>query len=165
MQDKYVPTHGMDSLMFEALKPRNQEAKKPRHRETKKPRNKKPRNFESKQQRSQETSKPRNREPPPYPSTYRLPPLHPTTPSPPPKKKETFRMGWFITDSNMCFSLPVIILSTLTGVANFAQSSFPIETRPIVSVVIGSLNIIAGLITTIAQFLKVAEKWQNKLCL
>jgi len=62
---------------------------------------------------------------------------------------------------NMCFSLPVIILSTLTGVANFAQSSFPIETRPIVSVVIGSLNIIAGLITTIAQFLKVAEKMEG----
>jgi len=62
---------------------------------------------------------------------------------------------------NMCFSLPVIILSTLTGVANFAQSSFPIESRPLVSVIVGSLNIIAGLITTIAQFLKVAEKMEG----
>ena len=62
---------------------------------------------------------------------------------------------------NMCFSLPVIILSTLTGVANFAQSSFPVESRPTVSVIIGSLNIIAGLITTIAQFLKVAEKTEG----
>jgi hypothetical protein len=62
---------------------------------------------------------------------------------------------------NMCFSLPVIILSTLTGVANFAQSSFPVDARPTVSVVVGSLNIIAGLITTIAQFLKVAEKMEG----
>lgn len=62
---------------------------------------------------------------------------------------------------NMCFSLPVIILSTLTGVANFAQSSFPVESRPLVSVIVGSLNIIAGLITTIAQFLKVAEKMEG----
>lgn len=62
---------------------------------------------------------------------------------------------------NMCFSLPVIILSTLTGVANFAQSSFPLDARPTVSVIIGSLNIIAGLITTIAQFLKVAEKTEG----
>lgn len=62
---------------------------------------------------------------------------------------------------NMCFSLPVIILSTLTGVANFAQSSFPVDARPTVSVIIGSLNIIAGLITTIAQFLKVAEKTEG----
>ena len=62
---------------------------------------------------------------------------------------------------NMCFSLPVIILSTLTGVANFAQSSFPVDSRPTVSVIVGSLNIIAGLITTIAQFLKVAEKMEG----
>jgi hypothetical protein len=62
---------------------------------------------------------------------------------------------------NMCFSLPVIVLSTLTGVANFAQSSFPVESRPLVSVIVGSLNIIAGLITTIAQFLKVAEKMEG----
>ena len=62
---------------------------------------------------------------------------------------------------NMCFSLPVIILSTLTGVANFAQSSFPVDARPTVSVVVGSLNIIAGLITTIAQFLKVAERMEG----
>jgi len=62
---------------------------------------------------------------------------------------------------NMAFSLPVIILSTLTGVANFAQSSFPVDSRPAVAVIVGSLNIIAGLITTIAQFLKVAEKMEG----
>ena len=38
----------------------------------------KPWNFETKKPRNQGTSKPRNQEPP-YPSTYRLPPLHPTT--------------------------------------------------------------------------------------
>ena len=54
-----------DHWNFETLKPTNQETSKPRNFETKKPRNQEP-----KKPRIQET---------PYPSTYRLPPLHPTT--------------------------------------------------------------------------------------
>ena len=54
----------------ETLKPRNQDTKQTRNQKTteiKKPKRDKP-----------ETKKPRHQEPP-YPSTYRLPPLHPTT--------------------------------------------------------------------------------------
>ena len=58
---------------------------------------------------------------------------------------------------NLFFALPVIILSTITGTANFAQSSFPPSVQPYAPAMIGTLNLIAGLITTIAQFLRVSE--------
>lgn len=59
--------------------------------------------------------------------------------------------------SNMRFTLPVIVLSTLTGTANFAQEQFPPNLQPYVAPTIGGMNLIAGLIATIAQFLKVSE--------
>ena len=58
---------------------------------------------------------------------------------------------------NFRFALPVIVLSTITGTANFAQNSFPQEYRSWVPLIIGFFNLTAGLITTISQFLKVAE--------
>ena len=58
---------------------------------------------------------------------------------------------------NLRFALPVIILSTITGTANFAQSSFPESWQPYVPLFAGFLNLSAGLITTIAQFLRVSE--------
>lgn len=58
---------------------------------------------------------------------------------------------------NMYYAIPVIILSTLTGTANFAQQSIPEKHRAIAVMVIGSLNLISGLITTLAQFFKVNE--------
>lgn len=58
---------------------------------------------------------------------------------------------------NFRFALPVIILSTVTGTANFAQGSFPAEWATYVPLFIGFLNLTAGLITTIAQFLRVSE--------
>jgi hypothetical protein len=59
------------------------------------------------------------------------------------------------------FTLPVIVLSTVTGTANFAQTSFPEGMRPIVPSVIGGMNLIAGLIATIMQFLKINELMEN----
>ena len=58
---------------------------------------------------------------------------------------------------NAWFTIPVIIMSTLTGTANFAQDKFPEDKRDLVQVIIGSVNILAGIITTIAQFLKIGE--------
>lgn len=58
---------------------------------------------------------------------------------------------------NFRFALPVIIISTVTGTANFAQGSFPEAWRDFVPLFIGFLNLSAGLITTIAQFLRVSE--------
>lgn len=58
---------------------------------------------------------------------------------------------------NAWFTIPVIILSTLTGTANFAQEKVSPDYRGLMIIIIGSLNIIAGIISTIAQYLKVAE--------
>ena len=58
---------------------------------------------------------------------------------------------------NAYFTIPVIILSTLTGAANFSQDKVPSDKREMVILIIGSVNIIAGIISTIAQYLKVAE--------
>lgn len=55
------------------------------------------------------------------------------------------------------FTIPVIIISTLTGTANFAQDRVPVEALNLFVMVIGSLNILAGIISTIQQFLKINE--------
>lgn len=55
------------------------------------------------------------------------------------------------------YTIPVIILSTLTGTANFAIARIPSEYQAYSQVAIGSLNIIAGIITTISQFLNINE--------
>ena len=55
------------------------------------------------------------------------------------------------------FTIPVIIMSTLTGTANFALERVPVEYQDTCSILIGSVNILAGIITTVAQFLKLNE--------
>jgi hypothetical protein len=55
------------------------------------------------------------------------------------------------------FTIPVIFISTLTGVANFAQERIPEDYQSIYTICVGVFNIIAGFITTVAQFLKVNE--------
>lgn len=62
---------------------------------------------------------------------------------------------------SMRFTIPVILLSTITGTANFAQSSFPESMRDTVPAIIGGMNLIAGLIATIMQFLSINELMEN----
>merc|ERR1711934_412460 len=57
----------------------------------------------------------------------------------------------------MRYAIPVIIISTVTGTANFAQGSFPEGAKTWAPLLIGTLNLAAGLITTISQFLRVSE--------
>ena len=57
------------------------------------------------------------------------------------------------------YTIPVIILSTLTGTANFALERIPKEYQGYCQIAIGSLNILAGIVTTVSQFLKI-----NELC-
>jgi len=59
--------------------------------------------------------------------------------------------------TNAWFTIPVIIMSTLTGTANFAQDRFPENIKPLAQMGIGAVNIFAGILTTIAQFLKIGE--------
>lgn len=55
------------------------------------------------------------------------------------------------------FTIPVIIISTLTGTANFAQERVSPDYIPLFVMCVGALNILAGIISTIAQFLKINE--------
>ena len=58
---------------------------------------------------------------------------------------------------NTWFTIPVIVMSTLTGTANFAQEKFPDNVKEYAPMIIGCVNITAGIITTIQQFLKIGE--------
>jgi len=58
---------------------------------------------------------------------------------------------------NTWYTIPVIIMSTLTGTANFAQDKIPESFRGYATMIIGGVNILAGIITTIQQFLKITE--------
>jgi hypothetical protein len=55
------------------------------------------------------------------------------------------------------YTIPVIIMSTLTGTANFAQSKIPESFQGYATMIIGAVNITAGIITTVQQFLKINE--------
>ena len=56
------------------------------------------------------------------------------------------------------FVIPVIIISTVTGTANFAQDKISNESdKNIFVMIVGGLNIFAAIVTTISQFLKISE--------
>ena len=58
---------------------------------------------------------------------------------------------------NAWYTIPVIIISTLTGTANFAQERVPLKYQNYFVMLIGAFNILAGIITTIQQFLKITQ--------
>jgi hypothetical protein len=71
---------------------------------------------------------------------------------------------WLHSKSNQLFSrrnawytIPVIVISTLTGTANFAQERVPLEYQGYFSMIVGGFNIVAGIITTVQQFLKITQ--------
>lgn len=60
------------------------------------------------------------------------------------------------------FSIPVIILSTLTGVANAGLTSYvPEDSQKMGQAIIGGVNIFAGILGTLQNFLKVAEQMES----
>jgi hypothetical protein len=71
---------------------------------------------------------------------------------------------WLHSKSNAMFSslnawytIPVIVISTLTGTANFAQERVPLQYQSFFVMLVGGFNILAGIITTIQQFLKITQ--------
>jgi hypothetical protein len=58
---------------------------------------------------------------------------------------------------NAWYTIPVIIISTLTGTANFAQERVPLAYQNYFVMIVGAFNIAAGIITTIQQFLKITQ--------
>jgi hypothetical protein len=58
---------------------------------------------------------------------------------------------------NAWYTIPVIVISTLTGTANFAQTRVPIDYQNYFAMVVGGFNILGGIISTIQQFLKITQ--------
>jgi hypothetical protein len=58
---------------------------------------------------------------------------------------------------NAWYTIPVIVISTLTGTANFAQTRVPIEYQNYYAMVVGGFNILGGIISTVQQFLKITQ--------
>ena len=58
---------------------------------------------------------------------------------------------------NTWYTIPVIVISTLTGTANFAQERVPLNFQTYFVMIVGGFNILAGIITTIQQFLKITQ--------
>jgi hypothetical protein len=67
---------------------------------------------------------------------------------------------------NYLFTIPVIILSTLTGTANFAMDSFiPEQQKKTAMACVGAVNIFAGILSTLQNFLRYAELMEsNRSC-
>jgi len=55
---------------------------------------------------------------------------------------------------NAWYTIPVIVISTITGTANFAQERVPLEYQTFFVMIVGGFNIMAGIISTIQHFLK-----------
>lgn len=63
---------------------------------------------------------------------------------------------------NYSYTIPVIILSTLTGTANFAMDTFvPEDHKKIAMACVGGVNIFAGILSTLQNFLRYAELMES----
>ena len=58
-------------------------------------------------------------------------------------------------------SIPIIVLSTLTGTANFADSYVPNGFKQGFSAIVGGFNILYGILGTLMSFLKYAEIYES----
>ena len=58
---------------------------------------------------------------------------------------------------NAWYTIPCIIISTLAGTANFAQQRVPEQYQGLFTMVVGGVNILGGIISTIQQFLKITQ--------
>jgi hypothetical protein len=68
-----------------------------------------------------------------------------------------FKSNQYYSYLNKWFTIPVIILSILTGVGNFAFQKYDQDVQTIAINAIGGINILSGIISTIGQSLKIAE--------
>lgn len=69
-----------------------------------------------------------------------------------------FRCHTKLSSMQAWFTIPAIVLSTITGTASFAQSTLPDNIKEYAPAIIGTVNIFVGILTTVQQYLKVSEK-------
>ena len=62
---------------------------------------------------------------------------------------------------NYCYMIPIIIMSTITGTANFAQGEVPLVFVDYAPLIIGTVNILSAILTTIYQFAKISELMES----
>jgi hypothetical protein len=55
------------------------------------------------------------------------------------------------------YTIPIIVLSTITGTASFSQTLFPVGYQPYVPMVIGGINIFVGILSTVSRFFRIDE--------
>ena len=67
------------------------------------------------------------------------------------------RSNALYSNLNAWYTIPVIIISTLTGTANFAQDRVPADWQNPFVMAVGGFNLLAGIISTIQQFLKITQ--------
>lgn len=72
-----------------------------------------------------------------------------------------FKAYEYYKKSNMLYTLPIIVIGTVTGTANFAQQTFPKDSQVYIPLAIGALNLISAIMTTVSQFLKIAELMES----
>ena len=58
---------------------------------------------------------------------------------------------------NAWYTIPAIVLSTISGTASFAQTSLPLAYQVYSPMAIGAINIFIGILTTVQQYLKISE--------
>lgn len=63
------------------------------------------------------------------------------------------KFSWY----NGLFTIPVITISIITGTTNFSMEHMNDDLKHYVPMIIGTLNIISGLMGTIHQYLKISE--------
>ena len=56
---------------------------------------------------------------------------------------------------NTMFSIPVIILSTISGTISFSIGSFPVGFQVYMPMLIGAVNLFVGILQTISEYLKI----------
>ena len=67
------------------------------------------------------------------------------------------RSNTLYSNLNAYYTIPCIIISTLAGTANFAQARVPEQYQAMFTMVVGGINILGGIISTIQQFLKITQ--------
>lgn len=67
------------------------------------------------------------------------------------------RSHTLFSNLNAWYTIPCIIISTLAGTANFAQARIPVQYQALFSMVVGGINILGGIISTIQQYLKITQ--------
>ena len=65
---------------------------------------------------------------------------------------------------NYYYSIPIIVLTTITGTISVGMTSlFPANAQQFAQIIVGSVNIVTGIITTLQNFFRYAQLSESHL--